>query len=420
MRKLTQDEFITKCIEKHGDKYDYSLVEYKNTRNKVTIICKLHGVFNQLPKSHYTGQGCPFCAGVNTPTTNEYINRCIDIHKDIYDYSLIESDYVKSDDYIKVINKLNGLIYIQLSDHHRNGIRPTKIESNSLVKKLKEIHNDKFGYITEKETYYSTDKIKIINKITNDEFYYRVDRHLSGMKPNKVTLNHFLIKSKEIHNDKYDYSLVSGFNSISEKVEIICKEHGVFKQRVSNHINLGDGCPKCSGVGKWNTELLISEFKKVHKDNFDYSKVEFQNIDKKVEIICKEHGTFQQNIHKHLNGQGCSLCLNNSKGEEYVKMYLEEFDIKYIRQHSFDTCRHINRLIFDFYLPEYKTCIEFDGEQHFNPVKWFGGKIGYENTLKRDTIKNNWCIENNVKLLRIKYDEMNRISEILKKELLVV
>lgn len=418
MRKLTQEDYIISCNEVHNNKYDYSLIEYNNIRSKIKIICKEHGIFEQNSKNHKDGQGCPRCKMPNyNLTRDEFIDRC---DNNLYDYSLITSEIVKSDDRIFILKKDNGLVYKQLSDHHRSGISPTIIESNSLIKKLKEIHKDKFDYIIETETVYVTSKIKIINNETKDEFLYRVDRHLQGMSPNKVTLNLFLLRSYKLHGDKYDYSLVNDIKGNNDKVDIICNEHGVFNQRVSNHMNLGDGCPKCVGVGKWNTELLIEEFKKVHLDNFNYSKVAFENISNKVTIICKEHGEFKQNIHKHLKGQGCQYCSNNSKGEEFVKSHLEEMDIKYIRQKYFETLRYKNPLSFDFYLPDYNTCIEFDGQQHYKPVKWFGGDEGFELTLKRDECKNIWCIENNIKLIRIKYNEIDKISKIIKEQLLVV
>lgn len=418
MRKLSQEEFINKCLEVHSDKYDYSLVEYKNIRGRIKILCKKHGLFEQISKNHKDGQGCPRCSMPNyNLTRDEFIIRCDNKN---YDYSLITTDIVKSDDKILIININNGLTYKQLSDHHRNGITPTLIESKSLIKKLKDIHNNKYVYIIDTETVYATTKIKIINNETKDEFLYRVDRHLQGMSPNKVTLNLFLFKSSKIHGDKYDYSLIKSIKGNSDKVDILCKEHGVFTQRVSNHMNLGDGCPKCVGVGKWNTELLISEFKKVHGNKFDYSSVIFKNIDIKVDIICKEHGSFKQNIHKHLNGQGCKLCDSNSKGEEYVKMWLDEMNIEYFRQHSFETCRHINPLFFDFYLPIYNTCIEFDGEQHYKPVSKFGGMSEFNNTKLRDNVKNKWCLDNNVNLIRIKYNEINKIKYILQEKLQLV
>lgn len=101
-------------------------------------------------------------------------------------------------------------------------------------------------------------------------------------------------------------------------------------------------------------------------------------------------------------------------------MWLDELSIKYIRQHSFDTCRYVNRLSFDFYLPEYNICIEFDGEQHYKPVEIFGGIEEFKNTKIRDEIKNKWCLENNIYLIRIKYNQVNKIKYILEEKLQIV
>ena len=415
MKKLTKEEFINSCVERHGDFYDYSLVEYKNISTKVSIICKEHGIFIQNAKNHKDGQGCPKCYGNRNLTKEEFISLCK--NKNYYDYSLIKDKIIKIKGLVKVIDRSTGLIYQQFANHHLDGLKPTKMESKSLIDKLSIIHNNKFDYIIEKETYYSTDKIKIVNKLTGDIFEYRVDRHLQGMSPNKVTLNVFLYKSKERHNDRYDYSLVKKVNGNSDKVDIICNDHGIFRQSVSNHMNLGHGCPICIGKGKWSNDVLISEFNKVHFDLYDYSKINFEGIDIKVDIICKEHGMFSQNIHKHLKGQGCPECKQNSKGEEYIKNYLERNEIKYIRQKSFDDCKYINRLNFDFYLPDMNTCLEFDGLQHFEPVKEFGGEKEFDLILKRDECKNKWCIENKVNLIRIRYDEFDKISKILDQKL---
>ena len=414
MKRLSKEEYIKSCKELHGDKYDYSHLEYKNISTKVRIICKEHGLFLQIAKNHKEGQGCPLCYGDRNLNKEHYIEK---YGREGCDYSLLP-DIIKIKSIITIIDKSTNLQYKQWADHHKNGIRPTKIESKSLVIRLKEIHNNKYDYVIEKDTYHSTDKIKIINNITKDEFYYRVDRHLLGMKPNKVTKNLFLFKSKQIHGDKYDYYLVDEIKNGQSKVEIICKEHGIFKQMVSNHMNLGDGCPKCAGFGKWNTELIISEFIKVHSNSYDYSNVIFNGVDTKVEIICKEHGIFLKSIYKHLLGSGCPECSCNSKGEEFVKMYLEELGIKYIRQYSFETCRYINRLSFDFYLPELNTCIEFDGIQHFKPVSIFGGDKSFELSKQRDKCKNDWCYENKVNLIRIRWDQIDKIKFILEDKLI--
>ena len=265
-----------------------------------------------------------------------------------------------------------------------------------------EIHKNKYEYSTDKGYIGYTDKIRIVDRETNDTFFYRVDRHLSGIHPNKVTLNQFKIKSSIVHNSKYDYSLITNIKSVCDKVEIICSQHGVFKQRVSNHMYLGDRCPKCVGIKKWDTESLKNDFDKVHNGNYDYSMVEYVSTMDKVRIVCRVHGEFKQNINKHLYGQGCRSCKNLSKGEEYIKNYLDTSKIKYIRQHGFDGCRYINKLSFDFYLPDFNTCVEFDGIQHFKPVDKFGGMKSYIEIIKRDECKNKWCFDNNISLIRIK------------------
>ena len=253
----------------------------------------------------------------------DYIKNCKILNLE-YDYSLLP-DNIGTDDYIKFSK--NGLTYIQLADHHLLGHNPTKLEKESLLQKLQEIHSNRFQYNINIDKVPITSKIELKDNVTGDIFYYRVDRHLNGMKPNKITLNYFLFKSKEIH------------------------------------------------------------------------------------------GKFLQNIHKHLKGQGCPDCKLNSKGEEYIKNHLEDIKVKYIRQYGFETCRYINKLSFDFYLPELNTCIEFDGIQHFKPINDFGGKKEFKIIQERDKCKNKWCIENNINLIRIKYDQIDKIKEILENQL---
>jgi hypothetical protein len=68
-------------------------------------------------------------------------------------------------------------------------------------------------------------------------------------------------------------------------------------------------------------------------------------------------------------------------------------------------------------LPDFNTCIEFDGIQHFKPIQDFGGEKGFLDVKKRDEVKNKWCSENNVKLIRIKYNQMSEINDIIKNNL---
>jgi hypothetical protein len=106
-----------------------------------------------------------------------------------------------------------------------------------------------------------------------------------------------------------------------------------------------------------------------------------------------------------------------SRGSIKVKEFLINNNITFIEEKSFESCKNINKLPFDFYLDKLNICIEFDGIQHFKSIDRFGGLTAFEKQQHRDFIKNKYCDDNNIKLLRIPYWEMDNIESILKKEL---
>ncbi len=132
-------------------------------------------------------------------------------------------------------------------------------------------------------------------------------------------------------------------------------------------------------------------------------------------IICPIHGIFEQKTNSHLNGSGCPYC-KESKGEKKIRCYLNEHNINFISQKKFKECVDKNKLSFDFYLPIYNLCIEYDGEQHFKLNYFSKNKKILTETRRRDNIKNNFCNNNNgrPKLLRISYEKYNEIDNILK------
>lgn len=98
-----------------------------------------------------------------------------------------------------------------------------------------------------------------------------------------------------------------------------------------------------------------------------------------------------------------------SKGEEKIKEILESNNIKFEREKTFSTCGN-GLFRFDFFLPDMNICIEYDGEQHFRPIEIFGGKEGFDKQITYDNIKNQWCKQNNIKLIRIPYIDYDKIS----------
>lgn len=234
-------------------------------------------------------------------------------------------------------------------------------------------------------------------------------------KVNKVfSKKDFIEKANSIHNSKYDYS-ISSYTKSTSKIEIICKLHGIFRQFASNHLK-GWGCPKCK-IEKQKS-IFIDNANSIHLNKYDYSIVEYINNKTHIEIICKNHGSFFQRPDNHLQGNGCPNCCS-SKGEKIIESFLSNNKINFEPQKKFDECKYKYKLRFDFYLPEYNMCIEFDGIQHHKPIKIFGGFKNLEENINKDTIKDNFCKINNIKLLRINYLQEenieNLISSFLKK-----
>ncbi len=299
MRKLTNDEFISRCKKIHGNKFDYSETNYTGDNQKVKIKCPIHGYFSQLARNHLNTYGCQLCS----------------------------------------------------------------------------------------------------------------NKQLSLAKSNN--LQDFLNKAKSIHGDEYDYSK-SVYISAKTKIIVICKTHGEFLVTPDNHTH-GSKCKKCSDKINNDNQIRLSKeevllrCKKVHGDRYTYTNMdEYKNTKQKMEIICKEHGPFYQNMNNHLfQRKGCSLCVKYSNAEIYIKRKLIESGLKFTHNKTFDDCVNDTtkrKLKFDFFIEDFKLIIEYDGIHHFKNIDYWKTHSA-EKVQRRDEIKNSYCKLNNINIIRIKYDE---------------
>ena len=357
-----KDKFIKQSNKIHNNKYDYSLVEYINIRTKVKIICPIHGVFEQRIYHHRSGTGCPKCSADHSEnfksivkTIQEFNKEANKIHSNKYDYKFVH--YKNSQDKIKIICPEHG-VFIQQMNAHLKGQGCSKCSHK-----------------------------------------------------HKYTTKEFIKKAKKIHGNKYDYKLVCYKNS-DTKIKIICPEHDTFIQKANNHIN-GQGCPKCANNILYSKKEFIDKSNKMHDNKYDYSLVDYINNKTKIKIICPEHGVFIQKPYAHLQNRGCSVC-NESKGEKATAKYLNDKNIQYIREYKFNDCKDKNLLPFDFYIPSSNILIEYDGEQHYKPIEHFGGIKAFNKLKYRDNIKTKYCENNNIKLIRIKYNQ--NVKDILLSE----
>lgn len=163
--------------------------------------------------------------------------------------------------------------------------------------------------------------------------------------------------------------------------------------------------------GRFTTEDFIKQAKEKYGDLYDYSKVKYKATNIKVCIICKEHGEFWQTPNKHLQGQGCPYCADIHNASEY-KLYSllkEKYPNKTIvRQYYNKEMFGLKKL--DFLIKEDNIAIEYQGSQHFKPVKIYGGYNGFLDLCRRDKEKYEECKNNGIKLFYFTF-EKNIITE---------
>lgn len=354
-RKKTTETFIKECKSLYGDEFLYDKVRYIDSNTKVTITCKKHGDWDTRPYSFLQGHKCPKCgkesmASKISSNTEKFIEKAKKIHGDKYDYSKV--NYINNRTKVCIICPKHG------------------------------------------------------------EFEQTPSDHLSGCgcpKCNMYTTEYFVKVAKKTHGDKYNYDKVV-YKKFDIPVIITCPIHGDFLQKPGVHL-MGSGCPKCA-IDKikesctWSTEKFIQEARKIHGNKYDYSKVNYINNYTPVTIICPVHGEFQQIPSNHLNGAGCSKCTKTSKGEKEIMNLLNSNNIEYITQYKLESkINPSGYMLVDFYLPRLNIFIEYNGEQHYVPINVMGGQLQFKQQQARDEELRQYCIDNNIKLIEIKYDE---------------
>ena len=356
-------------------------------------------------------------------TTEQFILESKNIFGDKYDYSKVE--YKNYKEKVCIICPKHGEFW-QSPGSHLQGQEGCKKCCNEklgrnifktqddFVKESRDVHGDKYDY---SKVEYKGDKEKVcIICPEHGEFWQIPHNHLKGKGCPDCYGNRKLTKEKFIEKAKNIHGDKYDYSKVEYKnvdteVCIICPKHGEFWQTPYNHMRSKRGCSKCSGKVTTLDEF-IEESKYIHGDIYDYLKVEFINTIKKVCIICPKHGEFWQTPSHHISGRGCPKC-KMSIYEKTVKKTLDDLHIKYQFEVGKRTLKWIENLRLDFYIPDLNIAIEVQGEQHYMPINKFGGYDNLQKTIDRDKLKKTLCEKNGVKLYYIKYDD-DIISETLK------
>jgi len=229
---------------------------------------------------------------------------------------------------------------------------------------------------------------------------------------NKTT-EQFISEMKDINED---ITVLGEYKNNRIPIEVSCKKCGHIWKPVPNSLLHGKGCPVCSGLMRKTQDQFVLEMKDKHPD----IKVigEYKNNKTKILCLCEKCGKyFSSAPHTMLDGgNGCPNC-TISRGENKIKNWLNNEQIDYQCQKTFEDCKDVRVLPFDFYLPEYNVAIEYDGIQHYVAKDFFGGNDSLDKLKKHDDIKNDFCIDNNIRLIRIPYTQYENIEKILQNEL---
>jgi len=412
-QRHTTYDFIDKALRIHGSRYDYSLSDYSGWDSKLKIICSKHGEFEQIAGTHLSGGGCIYCGfeatkEKQTKTTEQFITDAVKVHSSLYNYSLVV--YTGSNDPVTIVCPTHGE-FEQLPTVHLTGAgcrtcgftrsREAKTFSQEdFLKKACEHHNEKYDY--SKTVYTLAQNYVTITCPTHGDFEQIANSHMIGMGCRKcagITIGEhhrlsnaeFIIKAKEVHADKDDYSLVD-YKSAKEKVKIICSTHGVFEQAPTGH--LYGGCTLCANEQKGlkqrrSNDDFIKIAKEVHGDLYDYSETKYTTVLEKVKIICATHGEFNQNPRIHLRGSMCPKCSYGQGVGTYDEYYFERN-----REEKNAPCK--------FYYIKFTK----DGEVRY--------KIGLDSNNKRwGYTYREWSVEVLISDLSTKYECWKREKSIL-------
>nr|DAZ69631.1 MAG TPA: restriction enzyme [Caudoviricetes sp.] len=422
-KKLTKEEFISR--EEDILSGEYLIVgAYKNTHTKVLIKHNKCGYEWMIkPASFHSGRRCPKCAGNIKLTKEEFCQREEDIVSG--EYKMI-GVYVNT--YTKTLFRHNLCGYEWKAKPHNfhQGKRCPKCanQKKGLLKRLTkeefinrepDLLNGEYEFVGE----YITAGTKTLFKHNTCEYEWMIkpsDFHIGKRCPKcairKQTLTKEVFIEREDDIQSGEYLMIGRYVNRYTKTLFRHNTCGYEWKALPQNFHAGKKCPKCAG----NIKLTKEEFCEREKDvvSGEYEIIgEYINANTKTLFKHNLCGCEWKITPGHFyQGNRCPKC-NQSKGEKRIYNILNLLNIPFEAQKRFNTCKYKRTLPFDFYVSN-SFLIEYDGEQHFRPVDYFGGDKVYKTSQLRDNIKTKWAKDNGIPLVRIPYTEFDNIEQIIK------
>lgn len=419
MAKKTHEEYM-KEVSQINPNIEV-LEQYKGTSIHILHKCKIHNfTWNVIPRSILQGSGCPQCkaekiAKKNSLTDEEYKFKLKEVNPNVISLE----KYVNAKTPILHRCLIHNIEWKTTPCSTLQGCGCKQCSSERMSIKQTKTHEE---YVRELEQI--NPNIEVLEKYTNTHnkllFRCKIDGHtwktgaanvLAGTGCPKCagnprrTQNEYIQELAEVNPN---IEVIGIYSTSMSKIKHRCKIHDYIWDGIPSTLLRGVGCPVCWRE-KTAKALRISHeeyIKRLFEINSNIICMG-QYIDMKTPIFhkCLIHNyEWKCSPDSLIAGHGCPKCgARLSKGEEKINDWLNIHNIQFIRQKTFKDCKDKYCLPFDFYLPQYNKCIEYDGRQHFEPVDIFGGEEDYKVTVLHDQIKNKYCEDNNIPLLRIPY-----------------
>ena len=228
----------------------------------------------------------------------------------------------------------------------------------------------------------------------------------------------YTARNSEVRNkflyvlDKSDFEVISQVGAISNPVRIRCKKCGREREVYQYNFIKDSAHRECPCCGRFSLKTEEDFVYRMGERAKEYKIIFYKNFSSSVKFQHQCGFVFSQYPGNFLKGRGCPKCYGKiSKGEQKIINWLESNNIYYERQKKFQDLSPY--LTFDFYIPEKNILIEYQGQQHYEPIAAWGGEEKLKVQQERDNKKRKFCKEKNIKLIEIPYWEQNSLEQFL-------
>lgn len=416
MKKKTHEEYVAELKIKNPTVE--VIGKYVGAKTKIEHHCLLHNVYwNMNPTDALKGSGCELCRRekinkFHQKTHEQYIIELYNVNPNI----IAKEAYIDAKTPILHKCTTHNVEWKIAPSNALQGQGCCKCKSEKIKNKLSKTHEQYLDELRkanpdiEPIEQYIGANIPILHRCLIDgyEWYAQPNNMLNGYGCPKCSRRYrrthkdYVLEVSEINSD---IEVIGTFCGLQTPILHRCKIHNIEWMAYPEFILRGCGCSECGN------EKIREKLGKTHEQYVQ----ELKEINPNVEVIGMYINSITPILHKclidgyewyttpmtMLNG-GCPQC-NESSGERSVRLWLDNNEIRYVREKSFDDCIDKKPLPFDFYLPDYNVCIEYQGQQHYYPVEIFGGEEIFQKQQRHDNIKRDYCKNHGIRLLEIPY-----------------